>query len=67
MIRHTPQLVMSRTSSSPQWQPVSVGHAHHVPTDTIASSVALFNQSTQTADADLQRRGINNQALNTFV
>lgn len=59
MIHHTPQLVKSRPSGLPQWQPIIDGshrpvrHSHHVPTATIASSVALFNQSSQTEAARL--------------
>lgn len=57
MIRHPPQLVKSRPSGLPQWRPIIDGshgpvrHSHHVPTATIASSVALFNQSSQTEAA----------------
>lgn len=49
-----PQLGKSQPSGLPQWRPVidashePVMHSHHVPTVTIASSVALFNQSSQT-------------------
>lgn len=54
MICYIPQQGKSWPSGLPQWQPViddshgPVGHSHHVPTATIASSVALFNQSSQT-------------------
>lgn len=54
MICYIPQLGKSRPSGLPQWQPVIDGshtpvrHSHHVSTATIASSVAAFNQSSQT-------------------
>lgn len=54
MIWYAPQLGKSQPSGLPQWQPVigdrhePVMHSHHVAMATIASSVALFNQSSQT-------------------
>lgn len=66
MICYKPQLLKSRPSGSPQWQPIIEGpvrHSHHVASATIASSVAVFNEPDPTSRSPICNTVINSQGV----